>query len=715
MNTADFETDAGRAAKVSEKRAKEMAAAFDKAGIAIGLAFGAVLGTVSKTVKDGIDHMDDLSKAAQKVGLPTEQFSQLAYAGDLADVSMETLVSSLGKLTKAQAAALKDTSEQAKVFDALGISAKDADGNLRKAGDVLGDFADRFQALEGSPEAMAAGFSLFGRSFQELIPLLKDGSSGLREAAAEADALGKTVSTEAGQAAEQFNDDLTRLQGVLQGVALNVAADLLPSLTDLSGKFVDNATEGRKVKEVADGIAESLRLVGTTAHTVSSAFEIVGTGLATLVGQGHAAIKALMGDFQGAAALYKAASQGFDAEIDEAFGLGDSKSAGGKPAIKIIEGADLLAQDRMELAAAKEAQARAERLRKALGLDAGTPAAKRSGGGRASARTRELPDFQREDADLLRREIEETARAQEAFAGLTATLSGPLAEAEHDHIQRLKEITDTGKLAGLSSAEIASVKELEVRRYKEEADAIQERLEPGKQLLKDLEFELGLIGKTNAERDAAIQMRGWDAESIQAYADQVVAANQRIQDSSELMSERVQAADGLRDAFGGFLDDLREGEGLVDALENAFGRLADTLFDMASKKLIEQIFGSYGTTGQGSSGAGWLSALLNSTGSSQGSIADLFASDSFGYFAKGGYTGDGPKHEPAGIVHRGEYVIPAEVVSSIRHGRHRTSSSGDFAQTLNIQVQGTMNRRTQERVAQLSGREAARAMARTGR
>lgn len=34
-------------------------------------------------------------------------------------------------------------------------------------------------------------------------------------------------------------------------------------------------------------------------------------------------------------------------------------------------------------------------------------------------------------------------------------------------------------------------------------------------------------------------------------------------------------------------------------------------------------------------------------------------------FAMGGYTGDGGKFEPAGTVHRGEYVIPAQAVNSI--------------------------------------------------
>lgn len=34
-------------------------------------------------------------------------------------------------------------------------------------------------------------------------------------------------------------------------------------------------------------------------------------------------------------------------------------------------------------------------------------------------------------------------------------------------------------------------------------------------------------------------------------------------------------------------------------------------------------------------------------------------------FADGGYTGAGGKYEPAGIVHRGEYVMPADVVNSL--------------------------------------------------
>ncbi|MCX6953830.1 MAG: hypothetical protein NTV51_16905 [Verrucomicrobia bacterium] len=48
-----------------------------------------------------------------------------------------------------------------------------------------------------------------------------------------------------------------------------------------------------------------------------------------------------------------------------------------------------------------------------------------------------------------------------------------------------------------------------------------------------------------------------------------------------------------------------------------------------------------------------------------GMVALAAAMAAFGGFASGGYTGDGGKYQPAGIVHRGEYVIPSEAVGRL--------------------------------------------------
>src|SRR5690606_16740339 len=118
--------------------------------------------------------------------------------------------------------------QQARVSEALGIATKDAEGNLRNTYDVFLDFADAFKRNEGSPEIMAAGLNLFGRSFQNLIPLIKDGSQGLRDAGDEAGRFGLNLSTEAGRNAEAFNDNLTRLKASLQGMWMQIASQSLP-------------------------------------------------------------------------------------------------------------------------------------------------------------------------------------------------------------------------------------------------------------------------------------------------------------------------------------------------------------------------------------------------------------------------------------------------------------------------------------------------------
>src|SRR5690606_29181041 len=174
LKTVGLTQGADKAQRELEKRAKEIEKTAKRVGAAVGTALVAGGALVANQLRNTINQMDELSKAAQRANMPTEEFSKLAYAGELADVAMQDLQSSMGRLAKAQGDAQRETSIQAQVFEALGIATKDAEGNLRSTHDVLLDFADSFKELKGSPEIMATGMNIFGRSFQNLIPLLKD-------------------------------------------------------------------------------------------------------------------------------------------------------------------------------------------------------------------------------------------------------------------------------------------------------------------------------------------------------------------------------------------------------------------------------------------------------------------------------------------------------------------------------------------------------------
>ena len=61
-------------------------------------------------------------------------------------------------------------------------------------------------------------------------------------------------------------------------------------------------------------------------------------------------------------------------------------------------------------------------------------------------------------------------------------------------------------------------------------------------------------------------------------------------------------------------------------------------------------------------------ALFNSLKAAFGGFADGGFVGGSQSFAVGGYTGDGGKYQPAGIVHRGEYVITKEATTRLGRG-----------------------------------------------
>lgn len=104
--------------------------------------------------------------------------------------------------------------------------------------------------------------------------------------------------------------------------------------------------------------------------------------------------------------------------------------------------------------------------------------------------------------------------------------------------------------------------------------------------------------------------------------------------------------DGAKDVLGGFISDLREGKSASEALGNALASIADKLLDSGINSLIDSLFGASGSTGTGIFGS-----LFSALG-----------------FASGGYTGAGSRNTPAGIVHKGEYVVPKHVVDKVGLG-----------------------------------------------
>jgi hypothetical protein len=247
------------------KDAQGMAGAF---GAALGKVAGAVAAFGAAAVaaaaivvvqmRKVADSADEMGKAAQKVGLMTEELSALKYTAGLAGVGFDALQTSLVRLTRSMSDVAKGgESDAAKAFEVLGISVQNADGSLRSSAEVMGDIAQKFSEFKDGAEKTALAVAIFGRAGGDMIPLLNQGRDAIAETNKEAKDLGVTMSAGLARDSERLNDNISRLYSAFQGVWTAIGERLIPRLAELSDQFVALIKEMR-LAESAGELAEKI-------------------------------------------------------------------------------------------------------------------------------------------------------------------------------------------------------------------------------------------------------------------------------------------------------------------------------------------------------------------------------------------------------------------------------------------------------------------------
>ena len=264
-NLSSMEAAAVKSARGASQGIDGMTASMTKAGDD-GLAIYGALMSAARAIQSltigALEQQDAMGKAAQKVGLSVAAYSELKQVAELSGISAEQLATSVGSLSRNMMEAAKGAGEQRRAFEALGVSFRDQRGQLRNAGDVLEDLADRFRQMPEDATQVALSMTLLGRSGREMIPFLNQGGSEIRRLRQEAHDFGLVVGEDALRAAGQFTDNLRRLQSAIQGLKFALANELTPRLVELTDKMVRWVRGGglrqaiTYVKDLANALAE---------------------------------------------------------------------------------------------------------------------------------------------------------------------------------------------------------------------------------------------------------------------------------------------------------------------------------------------------------------------------------------------------------------------------------------------------------------------------
>ena len=263
----------------SMKSSMNAMGSLDTSAIAAAGAFAAVAAAIVKAekamismTKESAAFADNIITLSMQTGQSTQQLQEFAYASELIDVSVDTLQGSLTKLTNNMQDTMNGTGNAKASFEALGVSVTNADGSMRSANDVFYETIDALGQVKNETERDAMSMDIFGRSAQDLNPLIIQGSQTLKAYADEAHNVGYVLDDEALSALGAVDDAYQRLQNTQEGVKNQLSAEFAPYLEEFYGDVTTMVKDGGKALKdsgIVDAFGMLLETVGDILNPMS--------------------------------------------------------------------------------------------------------------------------------------------------------------------------------------------------------------------------------------------------------------------------------------------------------------------------------------------------------------------------------------------------------------------------------------------------------------
>jgi len=178
-----------------------------------------------------------LRETAREARITSSELQQLQYAGAASGVGADRMVSSVTAFGQK----LRDLNNRVAgsggtnaLLRRMGISARDASGQVRPTTDVLMDVGAAMEHI-ASPRRRVRLAQQLGLD-QRMLDVLHSGAGGLRAYMDEAREYGEGVTPEATEAARRFTVQQARLQRGLTSLRSSLFTQLSPSMEELMGK-----------------------------------------------------------------------------------------------------------------------------------------------------------------------------------------------------------------------------------------------------------------------------------------------------------------------------------------------------------------------------------------------------------------------------------------------------------------------------------------------
>lgn len=200
---------------------------------AAALAAGALALMVTEAVATG----SEVSKASKKFGVGAEEIQELAYAAKQSETDIGDLGTGLKNMRRRAAEASSGNKEMAKGFAQLGVKVTDTHGKVKPTTELLGEVADKLNALPDDAKRSAVAMRIFGLSGTNLLPFLAEGSVGIERLREEARRLGFVLDSDTVEKLKELGDVGTDIGLIFKAMRQDIVKGALPGLLEAAKMF----------------------------------------------------------------------------------------------------------------------------------------------------------------------------------------------------------------------------------------------------------------------------------------------------------------------------------------------------------------------------------------------------------------------------------------------------------------------------------------------
>lgn len=267
-------------------------------GIAIGaVAVAAVAAgkAVFELTKNAGKWADELLTASAQTSVSTKTLQEWAYAARFIDTEVEDMEKGMGKVVSAMRESVKGGKDYIDIAGGIQVSLTNASGKMKSTEQVFYDTIDALGGIEDATLRDIAAQDIFGKSYQDMKPLIDAGSEALLRYAAEAHAAGLILSDEAVQALGGFDDQMERVNARLETAGRLAALVFLPSVSGMVGGITDilssittalsDGFQEADITTISDAITEQLkRAVDAVGEDAPAFVSVLSNVITSIVG-----------------------------------------------------------------------------------------------------------------------------------------------------------------------------------------------------------------------------------------------------------------------------------------------------------------------------------------------------------------------------------------------------------------------------------------------